>query len=69
MKQMEILKKFFSREDLPNTLEIGKHARITDMKKFVETSFKYLESNSGNKAYLPYFNHLVEVYEILKNRV
>lgn len=38
---------------------------ITDLEKYLESTFAILEANSGNKTMLPYYVRLVKVYKIL----
>ena len=39
---------------------------IPNLEQTVKSLIKYLEANSGKKAYLPYYNHLNDIYEKLK---
>lgn len=38
---------------------------ITDLDKFLESTFAILEANSGNKTMMPYYDRLAKVYKIL----
>lgn len=52
---------------LPPSIRLDQATNIIDVKKFVESHVNTLKGNKGNKRYMPYFNRLKKVYEILKN--
>lgn len=41
---------------------------VVDTRSFVDLHLKYLRSNPGNPAYLPYYERLVEYYNLLKSQ-
>ena len=58
---------FFDNYDFKNNeLELNHFTKITNLKNFVNTQISYLQSNSGKKLFLPYFDRLNEVYKKLK---
>lgn len=40
--------------------------RIKAANKFIKSHLEYLKSNSGNKAYMPYYDRLVKIKKILE---
>ena len=38
---------------------------ITDVPKFIDTHISFLERNSGNKKFLPYYNRLLKLLDLL----
>ena len=60
------LKKAYSKIDLPKEIILNEHTKIYNPKKFIETHFSFLESNSGNERFKPYYDRLLEVYNKLK---
>ena len=61
------LKKELSKLDIPKEVQLDKHTHITDTKKFIESNIEFLENNPGVKGYLPYYNRLLKLYNIIKN--
>lgn len=48
---------------LPEHLSISPHELIINVKQMVETNLRYLEANTGNAIYLPYYERLCMVYK------
>lgn len=69
MVSLTTIKEFFDNYDyLINEVKINKSEKITDLKKFVEVNISYLENNTGNKRFLPYYNRLLFVYKELSKK-
>lgn len=51
---------------LPEHLSITPQELIINVKQMVETHLQYLEANSGNAIYLPYYERLCLVYRKVK---
>jgi hypothetical protein len=51
-----------------NTIQLPFPSCITirDKAKFINAHLMFLRGNSGNKAYIPYFNRLLQIYEYNK---
>lgn len=62
------LKKELSKLDVPKEVTLDKHTHIKDTKKFIEIGISFLENNPGVKTYLPYYNRLWNLYNILINK-
>ena len=61
------LEAFFDSIDLPDDLiKLNQAETIIDCKKFVKSHLECLKGQKGNKAYLPYYNRLIQLYKILK---
>jgi hypothetical protein len=65
---LETLEKFFKETELPKQVGLNYCTVITDTEKFIESSFATLKSNSGNKTFMPYYERLVKLKEILSNK-
>ena len=63
------LENAFSKIDLSkyDNTRLDKCTVILDAKKFVDTNISTLKNCSKNKAYLPYWNRLINFYNIIKN--
>lgn len=61
------IKDFFSNCEInENPVKLDKCTTVLNVKKFIETHTKLLESNSGNELFLPYYERLLKLYLILK---
>ena len=38
---------------------------VSDVPKFIDTHISFLERNSGNKKFLPYYNRLLKLLDLL----
>ena len=63
------LENAFSKIDLSkyDNTRLDKCTVILDAKKFVDTNISTLKNGSKNRAYLPYWNRLINFYNIIKN--
>ena len=62
------LELFFNNTELPNEIVLNQSTIIKDVPKFIKSHFEVLKNNSGNKAYMPYWNRLVQVKKILETK-
>lgn len=63
------LEQFFNSIDLPKEIRLSKWEYITNVPVFIESHLGYLKNNSGNIHFLPYYERLIELKEILiKNK-
>lgn len=58
------LKKELKKLEIPNQLTIGAKV-INNVQKTIDSHIKYLESNKGNKAFMPYWHNLLEIYNFI----
>lgn len=65
-KNIDDLEKFFKGIDLPDNIDIAPHGVIFGTKEFIEKQIYLLRKQSGNKAYLPYYNRLLFLKEKLE---
>ena len=64
MSKLETIKTFFDNYKFDkNVLVLDQCTKILNVEKYVKTNIKLLESNSGNKLFLPYFLRLEKVYK------
>lgn len=69
MIKVQTMIEFFNDYDFKeNILELNHFSKITNLKNFVTSHIGYLQANSGNLVYLPYYDRLKEVYLICKNK-
>ena len=63
------LENAFSKIDLSkyDNTRLDKCTVIFNAKKFVEVNLLTLKNGSKNRAYLPYWNRLINFYNIIKN--
>lgn len=60
------LKKLLSKTQLKNNVQVPGLGVVLDGAKFVKINIQTLEANSGNPAYLPYYNNLLRYYYEIK---
>lgn len=61
------LKKEFKNITIPNRIKIGAK-NFNNVQKTIDSHIKYLEANKGNKAFMPYWYNLLEIYEFVKRK-
>jgi hypothetical protein len=61
------LKLYFQNAKLPDSIQLKNGEFIYDVKLFVSGHISVLESNKGNRRFIPYYSRLVELFEILGN--
>jgi hypothetical protein len=59
------LEQFFNSVSLPKEVRLSQCETITDVKKFVRSHLDVLKANSGNPAYMPFYERLLKLKEIL----
>lgn len=65
MKLPELID-FFNNTTLPDPpIQLYPGVTITNVEHFVKSSIATLEAHRGKRAYLPYYNHLFRLYEIM----
>lgn len=63
---VQTLKKFFDEYEHDGTpIQLDQCTVIQDMDVMVASHFRALEANSGVKTFLPYYDRLVKLYELL----
>ena len=63
------IKEFFkSYHFTDEVIELNSCTVINDLKKAVNSLIGILESNSGNKRVMPYYNLLLEIYLKINNK-
>lgn len=63
------LEKFFNSIELPKTIELSKYEKINDVKLFVDSHIETLKFNTGNNRFLPYYERLLKLKNILENEI
>jgi len=51
------------------SIKLNQCTKIIDVPKFIESHFAIVKANIGNKRYLPYFNRLQELKNLIKTNV
>ena len=59
------LKKELKKLEIPNQLTIGAK-NFNNVQKTIDSHIRYLEANKGNKAFMPYWHNLLEIYNFVK---
>ncbi len=60
------LKEYFSKKELPATLQVDRGNNIIDVKLFVASHLRVIESNPDTKASKPFYDRLIELRNILE---
>lgn len=55
----------FSQMTLPQELQLSEGEFIKDVPKMIESHIAFLKANSGNMTFMPYFERLVRLKQIL----
>lgn len=55
------------KHELKRDLTLSKGVYIENLSLTVESLLNVLKKQSGNKAYLPYYNHLFNIYQKLEH--
>lgn len=61
------LKKELKKLEIPNQIKIGAK-NFNNVQKTIDSHIRYLEANKGNKAFMPYWYNLLEIYEFIKKK-
>lgn len=62
------LEREFKKLSLPKTLVFNQCTTIIDVEKFIDVHITTLKANSGNKRFLPYYDRLLKVYLMIKEK-
>lgn len=69
MSKIDELDEFFKKIELPDTpIQLDKSTKIVGFKKFIETHIATLRANSGKRTFLPYYERLIKLKELIKNK-
>lgn len=49
-------------------LQLNGHERIVNIPAFIDSHITALEANSGNRTFLPFYERLMRLYEILSEK-
>lgn len=59
----------FEKLDIPDDpIRLNGCTVVLFPKDFIKTHISYLKNNSGKRIFKPYYDRLLSMYEILKNR-
>lgn len=61
------LKEFFSTTTIPKEIRISECEVVVDTQRFIESHIRTLESNSGNRLFLPFYLRLRKLKQSLIN--
>ena len=64
-KNVKELIDFFESVDLPEEVDMKPHGVIKDVHKYLDSHISIVIKQSGNKAYLPYYERLIRLKEKL----
>lgn len=68
MKLEDLIDFFDEIENLPDSIQLDRTSRITDVQGFIQSHVTILQANKGNKSFMPYYLRLVQLYNILKQK-
>ncbi|TRZ52037.1 hypothetical protein D4S03_04090 [bacterium] len=60
------LEDFFASEELPEAIKLNAWTDITDLHLFIQSHLSTVKAQNGNKTYLPYYQRLLQLRELLK---
>lgn len=66
MVTLDELIKYFEEVDIPNQVKLEECATIVDVRRFIDYHVKTLKGNSGVYRFLPYYERLVKLKEIIE---
>lgn len=58
------LKKELKKLEIPNQITIGAK-NFNNVQKTIDSHIRFLESNKKNKAFMPYWYNLLEIYNFI----
>lgn len=58
------LKKELKNMTIPNKITIGAK-NFNNVQKTIDSHVRYLEANKGNRAFMPYWHNLLEIYNFI----
>ncbi len=61
---MEEIEAYFATANLLDTLDMGFY-KITNVKKMIDSHLALLKANPGNARYLPFYNRIKHVHDII----
>ena len=60
------LEVWFNNTNLPSEIILNGHTKIKNVDRMVKTHIAYLRNNSGNLNYMPYYERLLLVKELIE---
>lgn len=68
MSKLDELEEYFKGVDLSkNPIQLDKTTKIVDISKFLDSHFTVLRDNSGNKTFMPFYDRLIKIKELIEN--
>ena len=62
------LENYFKTATLPKQVKLSQCETIIDVTKFVKSHISVLKANRGNSAYLPFWDRLNKLHELLTKK-
>jgi hypothetical protein len=62
---VESLETFFKSATLPKSVNLNGWTKITNVQGFINSHLEYVKANNGNRLYMPYFDRLQVLQQIL----
>ena len=66
MTTLDDLIEYFDSVEIPNEVRLSECANILDVRKFINHHIRTLKGNSGVYRFLPYYERLVKLKEIIE---
>jgi len=68
MSKLNWLEDFFKNADIPDKeIQLDKCTRILNVDNFIKTHLRVLKAHSGNRTFLPHYERLIKLKEIIEN--
>ena len=64
--QLKEVKDFLEGSELPKSVRLEPAEVCFDVPKLVRNHLSALENNSGNRTFLPYYQRLMKIIEVIK---
>ena len=61
------LKDKLASKKIPKTIQLSQGEFILDVQRMIDSHVRYLENNTGNLAYMPYWHRLVKLNSLLSS--
>ena len=65
--KIEELENYFATVELPKSIKLNRWTFISDARLCVESLLRFLNNHPKNKGYMPYYRHLLQIYNFLNN--
>lgn len=54
---------------IPDVIQLDQATTITNCKECVKTHLEFLKHNSGKRVFLPYYDRLIKIYNLINHEI